>query len=80
MYNYCSTTGIAASLLNRRFLGIDKDEMFLELSKNRREEINDLSFRYQYREKIMKYSDKPLTGIFELHENTPYYGVDLPVK
>ena len=27
----------------------------------------------------MKYSDKPLTGIFEVHESMPYYGPDLPL-
>ena len=25
------------------------------------------------------YSDKPLTGIFEVHESMPYYGPDLPL-
>lgn len=74
-----STTGIAASLLNRRFLGLDQEESFLELSKKRREEINNPAIRYEYREKIMKYSDKPLTGIFEVHEDVPYYGPDLPI-
>lgn len=43
-----STTGIAASLLNRRFLGIDQEEDFLTLSKNRREELEDLRVRYNY--------------------------------
>lgn len=40
-----STTGIAANLLDRRFLGIDTCEKFLELSKVRREEINNISVR-----------------------------------
>ena len=74
-----STTGIAASLLNRRFLGLDQEEPFLELSIKRREEINNPATRFEYREKIMKYSDKPLTGIFEVHEDVPYYGPDLPI-
>src|SRR5574344_2524104 len=34
-----STTGIAANLLNRRFLGIEQEPDFLMLSKSRREEI-----------------------------------------
>ncbi len=34
-----STTGIAANLLNRKFLGIDKNEAFLILSKKRKLEI-----------------------------------------
>ena len=75
-----STTGIAASLLNRRFLGLDQGEPFLELSKKRREEINDIKTRYEYREKIMKYSDKPLKEILEVHEETPYFGIDLPIE
>ena len=74
-----STTGIAANLLNRRFLGLEQEEEFLELSKNRREEIEDISKRYEYREKIIKYSNKPLETILELHENESYYGKDLPV-
>ncbi|MBR0487665.1 MAG: site-specific DNA-methyltransferase [Treponema sp.] len=74
-----ATTGIAASLLNRRFLGLDQEESFLGLSKKRREEINNPATRYEYREKIMRYSDKPLTGIFEVRESEPYYGPDLPI-
>ncbi len=74
-----STTGIAASLLNRNFLGIDKEEQFLELSKNRRKEIDDIKKRNDYREKIIKYSDKALKEILEVHEETPYFGIDLPM-
>lgn len=73
-----STTGIAASLLNRRFLGIDRETEFLELSKARREEIENPQIRQNYREKILKYSDKPIRGIVEIREDTPYFGVDLP--
>lgn len=36
-----STTGIAANLLGRRFLGIDKEQEFLEISRNRKLEIED---------------------------------------
>ena len=59
-----STTGIAASLLNRRFLRLDKEEEFLQISKNRREEIEDLKTRFEYRERIIKCKDKPLKSIF----------------
>ena len=71
-----STTGIAANLLNRRFLGLDQEESFLELSKKRREEINNPDIRYEYRKKIMKYADKPLTDILEIRESEPYYEPD----
>lgn len=75
-----STTGIAASLLGRRFLGIEQETGFLELSKSRREEIENPQIRSAYREKILKYSDKPLKEILEIHENSPYFGIDLPVE
>ncbi len=38
-----STTGIAANLLNRRFLGIDKEIDFLKLSIDRKKEIDDIT-------------------------------------
>ena len=53
-----STTGIAANLLNRRFLGLDKEEQFLEISKSRRDEINDVKKLFEYREKIITTSIK----------------------
>lgn len=75
-----STTGIAASLLGRRFLGIDQETEFLELSQARREEIENPRIRSAYREKILKYPDKPLKEILEIHENAPYFGIDLPIE
>lgn len=47
-----STTGIAASLTGRRFLGIEQASDFLTLSKARREEINDNELRRMYCKKI----------------------------
>ena len=47
-----STTGIAANLLGRRYLGIDQEELFIELSKNRREELENLQTYHKYRSKI----------------------------
>mgnify|MGYP000897551982 CR=1 FL=1 len=75
-----STTGIAANLLRRRFLGIDKEIDFLELSKKRREEIDNIRIRDDYREKICKYPNKSLNGILELHYDEPYLGIDLPIE
>ncbi len=75
-----STTGIAASLLNRRFLGIEQKTEFLEISKARRTEIENPKIRNAYREKILKYSDKPLKEILEIHVNAPYFGIDLPIS
>ena len=47
-----STTGIAANLLGRRFLGIDKEEEFLILSQSRKKEIEHLSTFSLFRNKI----------------------------
>ena len=47
-----STTGVASSLTGRQYLGIEQDNSFLELSKSRREEINDAQVRNTYRKKI----------------------------
>lgn len=46
------TTGIAASLLGRRFLGIDMETAFLEMAKARREELEDVEVRQTYMMKI----------------------------
>lgn len=75
-----STTGIAASLLGRRFLGIEKERGFLELSKSRREEIEDAKIRHEYRQKIVKSADKPLCRILELHCDEPYFGAEPPIE
>lgn len=47
-----STTGIAANLLGRRFLGIEREEEFISISRARREEINDLKTFAKYKRKI----------------------------
>lgn len=75
-----ATTGIAASLLGRRFLGIEKESEFLALSKSRREEIEDAKIRHEYRQKIVKSADKPLCRILELHSSEPYFGAEPPIE
>lgn len=47
-----STTGIASSLLGRRFLGIEQEKNFVEISRMRREELEDTATSRQYRSKI----------------------------
>ena len=53
-----STTGIAANLLNRRFLGIDSEEAFLEISKARKAEIEDPAKAKEYIRKIARVNEK----------------------
>ncbi len=47
-----STTGIAANLLGRRFLGIEREEEYAAISKARREEIENLKTFATYKHKI----------------------------
>jgi len=47
-----SSTGIAANLLGHRYLGIDLEDEFLEIGKNRRLEIEDPAIARTYRKKI----------------------------
>lgn len=47
-----STTGIAANLCGRRFLGIEQEENFAMLSVARREEINQMDKRQSYIQRI----------------------------
>ncbi len=47
-----STTGIAANLQNRRFVGIDIEEEFLELSKNRKLEIENQTTANLFRRQL----------------------------
>lgn len=56
-----STTGIAANLVGRRFLGIDQEEAFLSISRARRQEIENQDTFIAYREKI---KDIAYTGDF----------------
>ncbi len=47
-----STTGIAANLVGRRYLGIEREKEFAEISQKRREEIEDMRVYSQFRQKI----------------------------
>lgn len=47
-----STTGIAANLLGRRFLGIEREEEFAAISKARREELENVRTFAIYKRKI----------------------------
>jgi site-specific DNA-methyltransferase (adenine-specific) len=59
-----STTGIAANLSNRRFLGIDKEEAFLNISKNRKLEIENPKTTATYKQKISGFNNKNELELF----------------
>ena len=48
------TTGIAANLLSRRYLGLEKKEAFLAMSRARRMEIEDMAVRNGYMDRMVK--------------------------
>lgn len=73
-----STTGIAANLLERRYLGIEREKEFAEMSKARREEIEDYKKAANYRLKIddITKAKDTQTDLFSFHEPEAIY--DLP--
>lgn len=75
-----STTGIAANLLGRRFLGIDKDEGFLRISQARKEEIIDVVKCNEYLTKLQRqaklFADSKDQNM--ISDNLSVYAVDLP--
>ena len=48
------TTGIAANLLGRKYLGLEMEDKFLSMSKARREEIENINIRSDYLERLAK--------------------------
>lgn len=72
-----STTGIAANLVGRRFLGIEREKEFAEISQRRREEIEDINTYHSYRRKIkdIAKSEAMMPGLFAC-EDEPI--MDLP--
>lgn len=75
-----STTGIASTILGRRFLGLEQETEFLEMSKARREELNDVKIKHDYYQRIAKYADTKCLDILEVREPEPYYGRDLEIE
>ena len=74
------TTGIAATILGRRFLGLERETEFLEMSKARREELNDIKIKYDYYQRISKYADAKCMDVLEVRESEQYFGRDLDLE
>ncbi len=70
-----STTGIAANLCGRRFLGIEKEEEYARMSVGRRNELDDSVVRSAY---ISKLSDLSFERQDVVCEPEARYGCDLP--
>lgn len=72
-----STTGIAANLSNRRFLGIDQEEEFLNISRKRKLEIENEKTASAYRQKISGFNDKKELELFLFKEPKVDYKTEL---
>jgi len=72
-----STTGIAANLVNRRFLGIDQENEYLEISKNRKLEIEHPKIAATYRQKIQGFNYQKELDLFLAEEPHAEYTPDL---
>ena len=73
-----STTGIAANLLGRRFLGIDQELNFVMMSKNRREELENTNIFNKYRSKIKDIQAMDNTQCTMFNEEAGLLYDDLP--
>lgn len=71
-----STTGIAANLCERRFLGIEQEDSFASLSRSRRLELDNPSILSSYKSKLTDLSYCETQG--DANEPNVYYGRDLP--
>lgn len=66
-----STTGIAANLAHRRYLGIDMETEFLEISKNRKLEIENPTIAETYKQKINGFETKSQLELYLAEEPKP---------
>ena len=73
-----STTGIAANLLRRKFLGIDIEEEFLKISKCRKIEMETPKLKSTYKSKIQGFNEKKQLELFIAEEPKIEYVQTLP--
>ena len=76
-----STTGIAANLANRRYVGLDLQSEYLDMGKQRRQEIEDPVTAATYRAKIAGFSPQiPLQSYLSEESMTPYDHPPVPLE
>jgi len=62
--------------LNRKFLGIDKEKEYLEISKARKIEIENYLIAEKYKSKISGFNDKEQLNLFLVKEPVAQYKVN----
>jgi site-specific DNA-methyltransferase (adenine-specific) len=76
-FSGASTTGIAANILERKYLGIDIEEEYLELSKKRKQEIENQQVIDKFKNKIKDFKKENQLDLFLFKEPNQKYDVDL---
>ncbi|MFV0531433.1 MAG: DNA-methyltransferase [Flavobacteriales bacterium] len=74
-----STTGISANLLDRRFLGIDLEKEYLDISICRKKEIENPNIAEKYRNKIQGFNNKKQLDLFLVKEPKAEYFTELKI-
>lgn len=72
-FSGASTTGIASNLLERRFLGIDSEKSFLEISRKRKEEIMKVGTFEKYKSKLHGFKEGKQLEMALVNEPTIKY-------
>ena len=73
-----ATTGIAANLLDRNYLGLEKEEEYLNMSRERRIELEDSNIRWSYLKRLEKNkiisisNDLVVSDSFKTDYNVPW--------
>lgn len=75
-----STTGIAANLLGRRYLGIDQDENFLKIGIARKQEISSIAKTKEYLDKLQKQARLFVDKDIRVNDPAFTYDKELPFE
>lgn len=73
-----STTGISANLLERRFLGIDQEKEYLDISICRKRQIENPKTAVEFKSKIKGFKDTSQLDLFIAKEPELEYFKELP--
>jgi len=75
-----STTGIAANLAHRRFLGMDMETEFLAIRKKRKLAIENATIAESCRQKINGFNNKKELSLFLVKEPKEAYQLDIVLQ
>lgn len=78
-YTGSSTTGIAANLVERKFLGVDLEKDYLEISKCRKLEIENEETANEYKRKIKGFKTDKQLKLFIANEPKAVYSNELRI-